>query len=104
MAESVYRRAARLVQLTHPDADGAPTLVRRAVRFGASPRAAQALILGGKVKALLAGRYNVAYRDLEAVARPALRHRVLLTLDAESDGIRADSVVDAAVAAAAGEA
>jgi hypothetical protein len=60
----------------------------------------QALILGGKVKALLAGRFNVAHADLEALALPALRHRVLLTLEADADAVDADVVIEAAVEAA----
>ena len=99
VAEAVYRRAARLVRATHPDSPDAPEVVQRSVRFGASPRGAQALVLGGKVKALLAGRFNVGYADLEAVAPAALRHRVILALEAESDGIDADTVVQAAIEA-----
>lgn len=97
VAEDVYRRAARIVRATHPEAHEAPETARRSVRLGASPRAAQALILGGKVKALLAGRFNVAYADLEAVALPALRHRILLTLEAEADGTDADAITRAAL-------
>ena len=100
VSEEVYRRAAAIVRATHPDQPDAPDLVRRSVRFGASPRGAQALILGGKVKALLAGRFNVAHADLEALALPALRHRVLLTLEADADAVDADVVIEAAVEAA----
>ncbi len=97
VAEDVYRRAARIVRATHPDTPETSELAKRAVRLGASPRGAQALILGAKVKALLAGRFNVAYDDLEAVAPAALRHRILLTFEAEADGIDADAVVRAAL-------
>ncbi|HEV8436824.1 MAG TPA: AAA family ATPase [Methylomirabilota bacterium] len=97
VADDVYRRAARIVRATHPDAHEAPPLAKGSVRLGASPRAAQALILGGKVTALLAGRFNVAYADLDAVALPALRHRLLLTLEAEADGVEPDAVVRAAL-------
>ena len=85
--------ATRLVLATHPTADAAPEMVRRYVRYGASPRAAQALILGGKVTALLAGRYNVALDDLRAVALAALRHRVLLNFEAQAEGVEPDEVV-----------
>jgi MoxR-like ATPase len=99
-ADDVLRRAAAIVRATHPEAAEPPALVRRAVRLGASPRGAQALVLAGKVKALLAGRFNVAYEDLEAVAAPALRHRILLRLDAEGEGTDPDAIVLAAVEAA----
>ena len=99
-ADDVLRRAARIVRATHPDAPEAPQAVRRAVRLGASPRGAQALILGGKVKAILAGRYNVAHADLEAMALPALRHRLLLTMEGEAEGMDGDAVVTAALESA----
>jgi MoxR-like ATPase len=101
VAEDAYRRAARIVRATHPDTPEASELAKRAVRLGASPRGAQALVLGGKVKALLAGRFNVAYADLEAVAPAALRHRILLTFEGEADGIDADAVILAALERAA---
>jgi len=69
--------------------------VRRAVRYGASPRGAQALILGAKVAALLAGRYNVALEDVRAVAPAALRHRLILNYEAEAEGIAADAIITA---------
>jgi MoxR-like ATPase len=68
-------------------------MVRQYVRYGASPRGAQALILGGKVAALLAGRYNVAYEDLRAVALAALCHRVLLNFEGQAEGVSTDDVV-----------
>jgi MoxR-like ATPase len=85
--------AARLAIATHPDSDVAPDVVRRYVRYGSSPRGAQALILGGKVTALLAGRYNVAFEDLRDVAPAALRHRVLLNFEAQAEGVSGDAVV-----------
>ncbi len=89
----VAEYAVRLVLATHPDHQSAPELVRRYVRYGASPRGAQALLLGGKVSALMAGRYNVALEDLRAVAPAALRHRVLLNFEAQAEGVEADEVV-----------
>ena len=97
VADDVYRRAARIVRATHPGSPEAPESVTRAVRLGASPRAAQALILGGKVKALLAGRFNVAHGDLEAMALAALRHRILMSLEGEGEGAGGDDVVRAAL-------
>ena len=96
VADDVYRRAARIVRATHPDSPEAPEVVKRSVRLGASPRGAQALILGGKVKALLAGRFNVSHGDLDAMILPALRHRILLNLEGEGEGIGADALAQAA--------
>jgi len=93
VASTVAEYASRLVIATHPESDDAPELVRRYVRYGASPRAAQALILGGKVTALLAGRYNVALEDLRRVAPAALRHRILLNFEGQAEGVSADAVV-----------
>jgi MoxR-like ATPase len=98
-ASPVTGYAAQLVLATHPESDSAPDEVHRYVRYGASPRAAQALILGGKVTALLAGRYNVALEDLRAVAPAALRHRILLNFEAQAEGIAPDEVVTAVVEA-----
>jgi len=92
IAEHVLRYAGRLVTATHPDRSELET-VRRYVRFGASPRGLQTLILAGKVRALLEGRFNVAYEDLRTVAMPALRHRIFLQFEAEADGISADRIL-----------
>jgi MoxR-like ATPase len=101
VASPVADYAARLVIATHPDGDLAPEMVRKYVRYGSSPRGAQALILGGKVTALLAGRYNVAFEDLRAVAVAALRHRLLLNFEGQAEGISADDVVAEVVKEAA---
>jgi len=93
VASNVADYAARLTVATHPESDVAPEMVRQYVRYGASPRGAQALILGGKVAALLAGRYNVAYEDLRAVALAALCHRVLLNFEGQAEGVSTDDVV-----------
>ena len=92
VAEHVLRYAARLITATHPDRTELDT-VRRYVRWGASPRGMQTLILAGKVRSLLEGRYNVAFDDLNAVARAALRHRIFLQFEAEADGVSADRVI-----------
>ena len=99
VASNVADYAARLTVATHPEADTASEMVRRYVRYGSSPRGAQALILGGKVTALLAGRYNVAYEDLRAVALAALRHRVLLNFEGQAEGVSADDIVGEVVGA-----
>src|SRR5438270_3618462 len=92
IAEHVLAYAARVIAATHPDRSELDS-VRRYVRWGASPRGMQTLVLAGKVRALLEGRYNVAFDDLNAVARPALRHRVFLQFEAEADGITTDRLI-----------
>jgi MoxR-like ATPase len=98
LATHLARYAASLVAGTHPGRPEAPEMVRRYVRFGASPRGAQALVLAAKVTALLGGGLNVSEEGIREVARPALRHRVILSYEALADGISADAVVDAVLA------
>jgi len=93
IAEHVLVYAGKLISATHPDRTELDS-VRRYVRFGASPRGLQTLVLAGKVRALLEGRYNVAYDDIAAVAHPALRHRVFLQFEAEADDVTADQLID----------
>ena len=93
VASPVADYASRLVIATHPGSDTAPAMVHHYVRYGSSPRGAQALILGGKVTALLGGRYNVAFEDLRAVAPAALRHRLLLNFEGQAEGVSTDDVV-----------
>jgi len=93
-ADVVLRYAAALVRATRPDAPGAPELVSRYVRWGAGPRAGQALVLGAKAHALLEGRLAVAPDDIRRVAHPVLRHRVLPNFAAEAEGITAERVID----------
>ena len=85
--------AARLVLATHPDLPEAPELTRRYVRYGASPRAGQALVLAAKIHALLSGRFNVSHDDLRYVAPPALRHRLILNFEAESNHVSVEQVI-----------
>jgi MoxR-like ATPase len=92
IAEHVLHYAARLITATHPDRTEIES-VRRYVRWGASPRGMQTLVLAGKVRALLEGRYNVAFDDLNAVAHAALRHRIFLQFEAEADGVTTDRII-----------
>jgi MoxR-like ATPase len=88
----------RLTLATHPESEDPPEVVRRYVRYGVSPRGAQAIVLGSKIRALIEGRLNVAYDDIRAVTAPALRHRLILNFDAESSGVTADDVLDQLIA------
>lgn len=82
----------RLVVATHPSPTAAP-LVNQYVRYGSSPRGAQALVLGAKITALLDGRYNVSFADVAAVAYPALRHRLMLNFEAQAETVTADAII-----------
>jgi MoxR-like ATPase len=93
IATHVRDFATRIVMATHPQWDGAPEVTRRFVRYGASPRGAQALVLGAKVRALTEGRYNVSLDDIRELAKPALRHRVILNFAGESEGLDGDALV-----------
>jgi len=93
IADHVTAYAARLLKATHPNDAGAPEGVRRYVRYGASPRGMQAMILAAKIMALLDGRYNAAYDDIREAALPALRHRLILNFEAQAEGITTDSVI-----------
>ncbi len=97
IVREVQEEAVRLVLATHPEA-GAES-GRRFVRYGSSPRGAQALVLCAKIEALLAGRYHVAREDIRAVALPALRHRVVMNFEGEAEGVSPDDVVRDALAA-----
>jgi MoxR-like ATPase len=101
VASNVAEYAARLAVTTHPESEKAPEMVQKYVRYGSSPRGAQGLILGGKVTALLSGRYNVAFEDLRAVAPAALRHRMLLNFEGQAEGVNADAIVEAVIDAVA---
>ncbi|MBA3943602.1 MAG: MoxR family ATPase [Herpetosiphonaceae bacterium] len=93
VASHVLRFAARLIAATHPGTKEAAPITKQYVRYGASPRGMQALILAGKIMALLDGRYNVAFTDLRAAALPALRHRVILNFEAQAEGITGDDTI-----------
>jgi MoxR-like ATPase len=95
VADHVLRYAVHLVVATHPDQEAAPDPVRRYVRFGSSPRGAQALILGAKATALLAGRPSASIDDVRTVAYGSLRHRLVLGYEATADGVGPDQLVAA---------
>ncbi|MEM1446411.1 MAG: MoxR family ATPase [Planctomycetota bacterium] len=94
IAPDVQDFAVRAVLATHPEGEHATKLAGQFLRFGASPRAAQALVLAGKVNALLDGRGAVAIDDLKAALLPALRHRVLLNFEAQAEGITTDMIIN----------
>lgn len=93
IASHVLAYAARLITATHPESSEAPSITKQYIRYGASPRGMQALILAGKILALLDGRFNVAFADFKAAALPALRHRCVLNFEAQAEGVSPDEVV-----------
>ncbi|MCC6749806.1 MAG: MoxR family ATPase [Deltaproteobacteria bacterium] len=94
VARLVQDYAIRLLQATHPNRAEAPEAVRKFVRYGSSPRGAQALLLGAKMRALLDGRFSASTDDIRAVAHAALRHRLILNFEGEAEGLSTDSVID----------
>jgi MoxR-like ATPase len=97
-SSQITRATAALVAATHPDTSSAVDLVKRFVRYGASPRGAQSLLLGARVLALLKGRLNVALEDVRELAPAALRHRILVNFEGQAEGIRPDDIIREAVA------
>src|SRR5579884_2025779 len=97
VAMHIKEYAVRLLLATHPDNEDAPEKVRNFVRYGASPRGLQAMILAAKVRALLEGRFNVSQEDVQEVAFPALRHRIILNFDGLADGITPEDLIKAIV-------
>ena len=93
VASHVKGYIAALVLATHPASENAPEITRKYVRYGASPRAAQAMILAAKVQALRQGRANVAFSDVKAAALPALRHRLILSFEGQAEGISTDEII-----------
>jgi len=98
IADETVRLALTLVRATHPDADEAPPDVKQYVRYGASPRAAQAIILAAKALALVGGRYHAAAEDVRRVAVPALNHRLILNFHGEMERVTATSLVERVLA------
>jgi MoxR-like ATPase len=93
VAAHVKDYAVRLVLATHPKSESAVPICNQYLRFGSSPRGAQALMLAGKVRALINGRFNVSFDDVQAVAPHALRHRLILNFEAEAEGITTDHII-----------
>ena len=98
VATDVMKYAMMLCSATHPDSECATEASKKYVRLGASPRAGQALISAAKVKALMNGRYNVSYSDINELTLPVLRHRIKLTFEAVAERVTADDVVNMVVA------
>lgn len=98
VAEEVMRYAMTLCSATHPDSECATSASKKYIRLGASPRAGQALISAAKVKALLAGRFNVAYNDINELAYPVLRHRMKMNFEAIAERVSADKVIGMIIA------
>ncbi len=94
-ARHVQDYAIRILQASHPDGTDAPDLARRFVRYGSSPRGAQAVLLAAKIRALFDGRFAASVDDVRRVVHPALRHRVLLNFEGEAEGMKTDQVLDA---------
>jgi MoxR-like ATPase len=94
VADVVVRYAVKLVRMTRPTSDGSPDFIKQWLSYGASVRAAQALILGGKARALVQGRTHVEFEDVRALARPVFRHRILRNFQAQSERVTADDLVD----------
>ena len=97
IGEHVERYIIRLIRATHPDNSNSPEMTRQYVELGASIRGLQAITLTAKVKALLDGRYNVAFEDVQSVVLPALRHRIILNFEGEGEGIQTDEIIQNAL-------
>lgn len=95
VAEPVAEYLMDLILKTHPENPEAPEVVRQYVRYGASPRGAQAVLQAARIFALLAGRYHVAYEDIKQVAKPALRHRIFLNFEGMAEGKTPDEIIEA---------
>jgi MoxR-like ATPase len=101
VADAVMRYALTLVRASRPKSPTAPEFIRRWVAFGASVRAAQYLVLGGKARALTSGRYHVSFEDIRALAHPVLRHRILTNFHAQSENVTTDTIIDQLLGAVA---
>lgn len=94
IADSIRRYAIEIVMGSHPEHELATPLVKRFVRYGSSPRGAQAVLLAAKIQAILDGRFHVAREDIAAVAHAALRHRILMNFEGQAESVRPDTVID----------
>ncbi|MFP6767604.1 MAG: MoxR family ATPase, partial [Planctomycetaceae bacterium] len=93
VSRSIAAYAVKLVRGTRPDTDDSPDFIKKYLTWGAGPRACQALLLGAKANALLEGRFNASIEDIKYVAYPVLRHRLVTSFSAESDGVTTDSII-----------
>jgi MoxR-like ATPase len=93
VAHHVQDYALRILQATHPEHPSAPDVTKRFVRFGSSPRGAQAILISAKVRALMAGRFNVSSEDIRKSAIAALRHRIILNFEGEAEGVQTDDII-----------
>ena len=94
VSNAVMEYALNLVRTSRPNPNGAPDFIKEWVAYGASVRAAQYIVLGGKARALMDGRYHVSFDDIRALAHPVLRHRILTNFHAESERITTDQLID----------
>ena len=94
IADHVKEYALKCVIATHPGSECATEMTGRYIRYGSSPRGAQALALAGKVHALLDGRFNVSFDDIKSVAKPSLRHRIILNFEGEAEAVDPDTIID----------
>jgi MoxR-like ATPase len=93
-ADNVVRYAVKLARATRPNDGDSPEFVQNWISWGAGPRAGQYLILGGKARAILRGRFNVSIEDVKSVAHAVLRHRILTNFHAEAEGVNSDGIID----------
>lgn len=94
IADPVLDYAIRIVVATRPEDGNSPEIVKKYVRYGSSPRGAQAIISTARIRALLCGRYNVSFEDIQTVAYPSLRHRIFVNFDAVSENVTPDMIID----------
>ena len=94
IAEEVARYTVRLVAASRPGNPGAPDFIDKWVKWGAGLRGSQALVRGAKARALIHGRYHVAIKDIQALAKPILRHRIMTNFYAESERVNSDAIID----------
>lgn len=104
IAPHVEKYAARVLLATHPGGGHETPKVKQFVKYGASPRGLQAMILGGKVRALLDGRFNVSIEDVQQIAPPSLRHRLILNFEGEAEEVKQDDIVKEIIEKTAAEA
>ena len=93
IADSVMEYALKLILATHPEIEDGAEIVKKYVEAGASPRAAQGIISGAKVRAVMEGRLNVSFEDIKELAYPVLRHRIILNFDAITEGLTVESII-----------